>query len=86
MPRPRLLFALLFAGGLYAHPMGNFSVSHYSRLQLERDGVKLTYIRYQAQSPACGNWSANVAITAGNTPVSFRDKKTCRSACGPSLA
>jgi nickel/cobalt transporter (NicO) family protein len=51
MPRPRLLFALLFAGGLYAHPMGNFSVSHYSRLQLERDGVTLAYVLDLAEIP-----------------------------------
>ena len=51
MPRLRLLFALLFAGGLYAHPMGNFSVSHYSRLQLERGGVKLTYVLDLAEIP-----------------------------------
>jgi len=51
MLSPRLFLALLFAGGLYAHPMGNFSVSHYSRLQLEPDGVKLTYVLDLAEIP-----------------------------------
>jgi len=31
-------------------------------------GVKLTYIRYVAQTPACGNWSANLASTNANAP------------------
>jgi pilus assembly protein CpaD len=31
------------------------------------DSVKLTYIRYMAQAPACGDWSADEASTAANT-------------------
>src|ERR1019366_3147088 len=35
---------LACAAGLQAHPMGNFSVSHYSRLDLPPRGARLTYI------------------------------------------
>jgi pilus assembly protein CpaD len=31
------------------------------------DSVKLTYIRYTAQAPACGDWSENEGFTAANT-------------------
>jgi nickel/cobalt exporter len=67
MPRLRLLFALFFASGLYAHPMGNFSVSHYSRLQLERDGVKLTYVLDLAEIPTFelfADWGATPSDAA----------------------
>jgi pilus assembly protein CpaD len=30
-------------------------------------GIKLTYIRYVAQTPECGNWSTNLARTYDNT-------------------
>jgi pilus assembly protein CpaD len=32
------------------------------------DEVKVTYIRYQAQTQACGDWSVNLADTAENKP------------------
>ena len=31
------------------------------------DTVKLTYIRYVAQTPSCGDWSRNLAVTFDNT-------------------
>ena len=31
------------------------------------DDIRLTFIRYVAESPACGNWSTNLGFTAGNT-------------------
>jgi nickel/cobalt exporter len=37
---------------LGAHPMGNFSVSHYSRLYLTPDGTELTYVLDLAEIPA----------------------------------
>jgi nickel/cobalt exporter len=36
---------------MLAHPMGNFSISHYSKLRLEMSGVKLTYIIDMAEVP-----------------------------------
>jgi nickel/cobalt transporter (NicO) family protein len=46
-----LLVGLLFAGCAVAHPMGNFSVSHYSRLDLSNQGVRLTYVLDLAEIP-----------------------------------
>jgi nickel/cobalt transporter (NicO) family protein len=47
----RLLFVLVLGCVLEAHPMGNFSVSHYSRLEFQRDGLKLTYVLDLAEIP-----------------------------------
>src|SRR5262245_43984659 len=30
------------------------------------DDIRVTYIRYVAESPACGDWSTNLGYTAGN--------------------
>jgi pilus assembly protein CpaD len=36
------------------------------------DDIRLTYIRYVAEAPPCGNWSTSLAFTAGNTlPPNF---------------
>lgn len=36
------------------------------------DDIRLTFIRYVAEAPACGDWSTNLAHTAGNTlPPNF---------------
>lgn len=36
------------------------------------DDIRLTFIRYVAEAPACGNWSTSLAFTAGNTvPPNF---------------
>lgn len=52
VPLSRLALALLLAGvSLRAHPMGNFSISHYSRLELEPKGIELTYILDFAEIP-----------------------------------
>ncbi len=46
------LFALLLCCfGVSAHPMGNFSVSHYSRLQVTAHGVELQYVLDLAEIP-----------------------------------
>src|SRR5215467_7567220 len=36
---------------LFAHPMGNFSVSHYSRIELQSDGVSIRYVLDLAEIP-----------------------------------
>jgi nickel/cobalt exporter len=41
----------VFAATLSAHPMGNFSVSHYSRLTLKTTGCELTYVLDLAEIP-----------------------------------
>src|SRR5271165_5318635 len=53
--RPFLIGAawLLFGAFLaLAHPMGNFSVNHYSRIDLQADHVSLEYIIDLAEIPA----------------------------------
>jgi pilus assembly protein CpaD len=36
------------------------------------DDIRLTFIRYVAEAPPCGDWSSNLGITAGNTlPPNF---------------
>jgi nickel/cobalt transporter (NicO) family protein len=44
-----------------AHPMGNFSVNHYSRLEFHRWGIDLTYVLDLAEIPTfqlLGSWQA----------------------------
>src|SRR5215218_9382045 len=41
----------LFPQTVFAHPMGNFSVNHYSRLSLTQDGVAVLYIVDMAEIP-----------------------------------
>lgn len=44
--------AILFSQLLEAHPMGNFSISHYSRLEYIKDGILLTHIIDMAEIPS----------------------------------
>ena len=45
-------FLLLFAATLaFAHPMGNFSVSHYARLEVDGQGIAMTYVLDLAEIP-----------------------------------
>ena len=53
----------------FAHPMGNFSVNHYSKISAERDGIRVSYIIDLAEIPTYqelqqGNVTANVADPA----------------------
>ena len=47
--RAPLAFAV--SACLWAHPMGNFSVNHYARLQFGAPGVQLTYVLDLAEIP-----------------------------------
>ena len=48
----RLSLPLFLIGGmLWAHPMGNFSVSHYSRIQVEKNGASVRYVLDLAEIP-----------------------------------
>ena len=42
----------IFGGLLFAHPMGSFSVSHYSRFAITPKGVDLTYVLDLAELPS----------------------------------
>ncbi len=48
-----ILLALLLVpiGRCFAHPMGNFSVNHYSRLTLRQDGIEVQYFIDLAEIP-----------------------------------
>ena len=46
-----LLGCVLAAPSGYAHPMGNFSVNHYSRITLTSEGVEIRYILDLAEIP-----------------------------------
>ena len=83
MYRKRLCFFLLFAAWLllgprsFAHPMGNFSVNHYSKISLGRDGIRVTYIIDLAEIPTYqelqqGNVTADVADPAVTRFVGMR--------------
>jgi ABC-type nickel/cobalt efflux system permease component RcnA len=47
----RRILPLLFAAVLTAHPMGNFSVSHYTRLDVSPKAVDVTYVVDLAEIP-----------------------------------
>jgi ABC-type nickel/cobalt efflux system permease component RcnA len=49
-PRLALLFFVL-GGTLLAHPMGNFSVSHYARIELTGRGAAIQYVLDLAEIP-----------------------------------
>src|SRR5271169_1254423 len=50
--KSRLPFLMLaLAGWAGAHPMGNFSVSHYTRLEVSAKGVEVTYVLDLAEVP-----------------------------------
>ena len=47
----RRILPLLFAAIAAAHPMGNFSVSHFTRLEVSAKGVDVTYVLDLAEIP-----------------------------------
>jgi len=50
---PRLAMVLvIFAAVLRAHPMGNFSVNHYARIEPGAQGVEILYVLDLAEIPA----------------------------------
>src|SRR3984957_13312476 len=83
MYRKRLCLLFLLAAWLllgprsFAHPMGNFSVNHYSKIALGRDGIRVTYIIDLAEIPTYqelqqGNVTADVADPAVTRFVGLR--------------
>ena len=75
MFRKPLFFLVLLAVSLlagprsFAHPMGNFSVNHYSKISLQNDGIRISYIIDLAEIPTYqelqqGNVTADVADPA----------------------
>jgi ABC-type nickel/cobalt efflux system permease component RcnA len=61
-----IALCLMLGQRSFAHPMGNFSVNHYSKISVERDGIKVSYIIDLAEIPTYqelqqGNIAADVA-------------------------
>jgi nickel/cobalt exporter len=59
----------VFTAQSFAHPMGNFSINHYTKISLERNGIRLSYIVDLAEIPTYqemqqGNVTADVADEA----------------------
>ncbi len=57
--RKTAIHLLLAATALSAHPMGNFSVNHYARLNFKSGGMELTYVLDLAEIPTfqlMGDW------------------------------
>src|SRR6476646_1882019 len=46
-----VLTCLLATPASHAHPMGNFSVNHYSRITLTKDAIEIRYILDLAEIP-----------------------------------
>ena len=46
-----LIWILLAAATAAAHPLGNFSISHYTAIRVERDAVELSYVIDMAEIP-----------------------------------
>src|ERR1035438_1237646 len=72
-----LLTALSFT--VLAHPMGNFSVNHYSRLHFRQAGVELTYVLDLAEIPTfqlqgawrAEEWVSKLALTRDGLPIAW---------------
>ena len=61
-----VLAAVSLGGTLSAHPMGNFSVNHYSRLDFKASGLELTYVLDLAEIPTFQlGWNVDWKDSAG---------------------
>lgn len=49
--RKALLAAFALSSPLWPHPMGNFSINHYARLEFRASGARLTYVLDLAEIP-----------------------------------
>jgi ABC-type nickel/cobalt efflux system permease component RcnA len=60
-----LLFLLVCCHAAWAHPMGNFSVNHYSRITLESDRIRVRYLIDLAEIPTYQELQqANISATS----------------------
>jgi ABC-type nickel/cobalt efflux system permease component RcnA len=83
IPTSLALTALSLAA--MAHPMGNFSINHYSRLHFRQSGLELTYVLDLAEIPTfqlAGEWPAGadkqakewvskLALTEDGLPIAW---------------
>ncbi|MBV9771395.1 MAG: hypothetical protein JOZ32_17625 [Bryobacterales bacterium] len=74
----RFALAWIATPGVFAHPMGNFSVSHYSKLEVTDRGVQLEYVLDLAEIPTFNllrDWRLD-----RNSPRSDLDRKAAEQA------
>jgi ABC-type nickel/cobalt efflux system permease component RcnA/high-affinity nickel permease len=67
-----ILFATIFPRPCSAHPMGNFSVNHYSKISLESDGIKVKYFIDLAEIPTYQELQAGNITATPNDPATLR--------------
>jgi nickel/cobalt exporter len=67
------LVGLLAQGAALAHPMGNFSINHYARLEVRAERVSLRYILDMAEIPTVSERSAMDAD--GNGKISGKEQE-----------
>jgi len=74
---------LLVAGVAFAHPMGNFSVSHYSRLSVSESSIRLEYVLDLAEIPTFqelqGVGASPERLPAGVTLQNYAGRKAQES-------
>ena len=58
----------LTQGTAQAHPLGNFSISHYSALRVEPDGIAITYVIDMAEIPTFQEIQANSLVADATHP------------------
>jgi len=51
LPSLLVLLICLSSSATFAHPMGNFSINHYSKIEVGEDEIKLKYIIDMAEIP-----------------------------------
>ncbi len=67
-------------GSVYAHPMGNFSISHYAQLTLEGRSIGLVYIIDMAEIPTFQERSLIDLNSDGNVDLKERNEYLSRKA------
>ena len=83
-----LLAAIANSRLAIAHPMGNFSINHYSRIELQRDGINIQYILDLAEIPTYQELQdGNISTTADSRAIdSYLERKGAELARGLSLS
>jgi len=66
-----LLAAILTARAAAAHPMGNFSVNRYARLEPSRDGLRLVYLVDFAEIPTFQEISSHPRLASERDPAAL---------------
>lgn len=79
----RSLISFLAALALTAHPMGNFSVSHYTRFDVEKKTIKITYVLDLAEIPTyqlMRDWNLDPSADAKIPQQTLNEKASAQAA------